>query len=161
MGEWRPQKGNAMRATVYHHPSARIELKDPRDPEVQSLYPPAQDGYALPQPGVSDPIIAAPPSVDEEPCIGCGVAIRHHYSLDRKRWTGCTGALGKQTPPRNPERWNDPMPGITCEVRAALMLHCGPAMEIHCAVYGHDELLAVAMTLAQAAIKAYRREMGQ
>jgi hypothetical protein len=162
---------------------AQIVQMKPRDPREQDVataesiraaaeacakeradagYPPEVDGdgYQLPVLGVTAPIQATVTRlVTEDMCIGCGLPMRLHRALDGKRWVGCVGALAKQLPPKSPERWNDPWPGVTCEVRKALMVDCGPDLEIHCAHYTHDELLAIASMLAKAAIAAYRREM--
>jgi hypothetical protein len=103
---------------------------------------------------------AGTPPLEDDICIGCGVQTRLHRSLSGV-WIGCAGALKAGTPLRNPERWNDPYPAVTCEVRKALLTECGPVMEIHCARYTHDELLAVAHALAKATIAAYTRELAK
>jgi hypothetical protein len=46
-------------------------------------------------------------------------------------------------------------------VRAALLTRCGPQMEIDCAGFSHDELLAIAHELAKTAIAAYQREIAK
>jgi hypothetical protein len=131
------------KAILLQHPSAEAILKDPRDP------------YVLPQLGHDAPITATA-TEPEQVCV-CGVATRHHMTMNAKTWLGCQVAKLRQHGPKNPERWNDPHPNVTCAVRKALLVDCGPAMEIHCdGAYTHDELLTVALAIAKAAIREYR-----
>ena len=144
--------------TVYHIPKAILERHHPL-PEFAPVEP-VEDSFALPQPGISEPIRAAlDRQATEDICTGCGVPTRLHQTFSGT-WIGCAGAMRQQTPPRNPERWDDPWPNVTCAVRKALLMDCGPDMEIHTAGYTHDELLAVASAIAKAAIKEYRASQG-
>lgn len=140
------------RAILLQHPSAKVILDDPRDPPHLL---PAEDGY-IHGPLVTAPgpiVVQAPPRTEQQVCV-CGQLTRHHFALDGRTWIGCAGATHRETTPRNPERWNDAHPAVTCAVRAAMMLKCGPAMEQHCTLYSHDELLAVAQAIAKAAMTA-------
>lgn len=97
----------------------------------------------------------------DDVCIACGLPVRLHFSLANKP-IGCDGAKYRaEYPAKNPERWNDPYPAVTCAARASLLMHCGPALEIHCASYTHDELLAIAHQLSKDIIAAYQREIAK
>jgi hypothetical protein len=115
---------------------APVHLIKPSDPREQEV----RDKYA---------------AAEEQFCV-CGIATRHHKTDDPNKWLGCEVAKQRQHGPRNPERWNDARPDVTCAVRAALITACGPSMEYHCATYTHDELLALSLAIASAAIKTYR-----
>ncbi len=133
------------KAILLQHPSAEAILKDPRDP------------YDLPQLGHDTPISAAMARTVDDICV-CGVPRRHHFTLDLKTWLGCPEAKARQHGPKNPERWNDPHPSVTCAVRLALLAKCGPQMEVFFdSTYTHDEKLAVALAIAKAAVTEYRR----
>lgn len=168
-----------MQTQIIHMPGRFVKPRDPREQDVctsadvdaakaahdaeriaNGLEPDA-NLYALPQLGHETPIHARIDRAVEDICVGCNLPTRLHRTLDGKTWIGCKGALAKQQPPKNPERWNDPYPAVTCEVRKAMLTACGPDLEIHCSSYTHDELLAVAHTLAKAAIAAYLRELGK
>jgi len=139
-----------MPATFYQHPSAKAILKDPRDPEIV-------DKYALPQLGHDEPIRAAIERGEEQMCV-CGVPTRHHFTLDLKTWLGCTNAKDRQQGPRNPQRWNDAYPSVTCAVRLALLAKCGPEMEqFFDSAFTHDEKVSIAIEIANAAVTEYRR----
>lgn len=131
-----------MSAIIFSHPNAKVKLDDPREP---------------PHPAQPSPLGSI---TDDGVCVGCGVDTKYHWTISGA-WIGCKGALAQRTPPRNPQRWNDPYPAVTCEVRKAILVDCGPALEIHCAGYTHDELLTIAHTLAKAAIAAYQRELAK
>jgi hypothetical protein len=116
--------------------------------------------FVHPMPDPRDPDVTVHSLADGDVCIGCGCPTRYHRSLSGV-WVGCRGALKAHQPPKNPERWNDPYPAVTCEARAALILDCGPAMEIFLARFTHDEVLTMAHTIATRVIAAYKREVAK
>ncbi len=128
-----------MKAVILQHTSAPVQFDPPpADPREQPVSAPSREGT----------------------CAGCGLEVKHHWTISNI-WIGCTGALSQARPPRNPERWNDPRPGVTCAVRAAMLTKCGPALEIFLAGLTHDEVLAIAAECGRAAVTEYVRSVGK
>ena len=104
--------------TILHLPKVIMERHHPL-PEFQPVEP--EDSATLPSPGLTDPIHiqALRGELPEDTCAGCGLPTRLHHTF-AGAFIGCAGAMRQQTPPRNPERWNDPWPNVTCAVRTAV-----------------------------------------
>jgi hypothetical protein len=142
-----------MPATIFNHPKHEVKLKDPREQEV------AEDGYVHAGPDLTTPapiLLALRGTLPADTCAACGEAIAYHYSVCGRHKLDCADVPARKRSPRNPLHWSDASPDVTCAVRKALLLDCGPGMDVHCASYTHEELLQIARTVAKAATKAIR-----
>lgn len=170
-----------MPAIIFAHPRSPVQFDPPpSDPREQPVVADCgcvyhaeegvpcehdralSDGYALPQPGVSEPIRAAlDRNAPEDTCV-CGVPTRFHSTMDLKTWLGCAAARVRQGGPKNPERWNDPYTPVTLAVRKAMVDGtCGPTFEIDMAHYTNDEQLTIAATVVRIAIAEYAKGGGK
>ena len=101
------------------------------------------------------------PVLRDDLCIQCGQPTDAHFSVNGRK-QDCAFALRyAELQTRHPQVWNDPYPAVTCAVRAALLLQCGPEMQTLIETLPHDVVLGIAHTAGKAAIAAYVAELAK
>lgn len=108
-------------------PQNIIPMKDYRDAREQTVVPEMRDDL----------------------CIQCGQPTDAHFSVNGRK-QDCAFALkyaAVQT--SNPQRWNDPHAALTCAIRRAMVLECGPALAEFLKTFTNDEQLAMASAIGR------------
>lgn len=152
-----------MPAIIFAHPRAEVKLHDPRDPEVR-------DRYALPQPGITEPIHlqALRSSLPAEHCAACGEAVAYHYDTSGCLYIGCDGVPARkalagltQRPLRDVTTWGDAHPAVSAAIRDALRVGCGVDVAAWFDALRVDEQVNLSRRLAELAAVALRKEDAQ
>ncbi len=148
--------GERALAPIYQHPSSPVTFDPVRDDSGRVIAPAQPE--ATPRP--AGPWDGNQVRMRDDICIGCKLPRAQHYSVSNQ-FVGCSAALKQGKPPKNPERWNDPYPAVTCDVLRAMHEECGPALDILLYNLTHDEKMAIACQLARVAVSAYLREIAK
>jgi len=147
-------------AVILKHPSYAANLEPVCDASGREVAPAQAQPTARPS-GPWDANCAPHPyALRQDVCIQCGHLVDRHWSIGGVH-VGCDGAKRQGSPPRNPERWNDPRPGVSLAVLRAMHEQCGPALDIFLNGFTHDERLAMAHALAMVAVSAYLLELAK
>lgn len=117
--------------TIIHLPKSVTERHHPL-PEFQ---PVEDDSYALPQPGVSEPIHiqALRGTLPPGTCNACGEPTELHMDTTGALWVGCAGVLARRKiaelirrPLQHTTTYGDPHPTVSAAVRDAFRVALGP-----------------------------------
>ena len=139
---------------------------DPREQPVVS----EDSSYALPQPGVSEPIHlqALRGSLPAESCAGCGQPIALHYDTGGFYFVGCHGVPARRAlsalvrrPLRDVAEWGDPHPAVSSAMRDALTVGCGQDVAYFYNSLTADERLHLSRRLGEIAVVAYLAEQAR
>lgn len=149
-----------------HLVPAEKAYSDPREQVVEQP-------YALPQPGVSEPITVAPPphllalrgELPAATCAACGEPNALHYDTSGYYFVGCHAvpsrkhlAVLSQRPMRDTTVWGDAHPGMSVAIRDALLTGCGVEVSAFYDSLSADARLNLSRRLAEVAALALRVE---
>ena len=89
------------------------------------------------------------PVLRDDLCSVCQQPRDAHWTVSG-RHQGCEGALAyAEVQTRNPVVYNDPHAALTCAIRRAMLLDCGPALAVFLNTFTPDEQLAMAYAIGR------------
>jgi hypothetical protein len=157
-----------MKATLLQHTSSPVRFDPtPADPREQSVL---EGNYALPQPGVSDPIYmqAIRGSLPAETCSACGYPNAYHLDTSGIYYVGCHGVPARlalkglvNRPLRDVAEWGDDHPAVSSAVRDVLLVGAGQDVAYFYNGLTADERLHLSRRLASIAVTAYLADEGR
>ena len=151
--------------TVYHIPKAILERHHPL-PEFAPVEP-VEDAYALPQPGISEPIHvqALRGTLPADTCNACGHPVALHYDTSGILYVGCQGVASRlalrtmtDRPLRDVITYGDAHPVVSAAIRDALRVGCGVDVAQWFEGLRHDERINLSRRLAEISAIALRME---
>jgi len=155
-------------ATILQHKSSPVTFQPPpSDPREQ---PVQDDAYALPQPGITEPIYlrALKGTISADTCSACGHPNAYHLDTSGVYWVGCHGVPARvalkglvNRPLRDVAEWGDDHPAVSSAVRDVLLVGAGQDVSYFYNSLSHDERLHLSRRLAAIAITAYLADEGR
>src|SRR5688572_29308265 len=153
-----------MPAIILQHKASPVTFElPPADPREQAVAS-EDSSYALPQPGVSEPIYlqALRGSLPADTCAACGGPTAYHYDTSSFYYVGCHGVSARlalkgliNRPLRDVQEWGDAHPAVSSAVRDVLLVGSGQDVAYFYNSLSADERLHWSRRIAAVAVAAY------